>query len=329
MQTIEYDAIVKNAQGYKQKLGKTKLCAVLKNDAYGHGLVRTASALANVVDFFAVGNVAEAAKVKPFCRNVLVLLPLAQADSEIAVDLGVVQTVDSFETLDKILRSVPRGKKARVHVKIQSGMNRFGFGTYQLSQLAEQLDSSKLSVEGVFSHFYSTSENECNKQLQLFLQASDFLEQSLHKTLLRHIANTAATQLGEKYYLDMVRIGLGLYGYGGDTLPAKTVTADVLAVRNVSRGEKVGYGGTIVNHSTKIAVIGCGYADGFSRALKNPKVKIGGVVCPVIGKVCMAVCMADVGDLDVSVSDKAVLFGDGINTDDENIIVYELLCNLR
>lgn len=330
MQIIEYDAIVKNAQYYKKKLCKTKLCAVLKNDAYGHGLVRTASVLATIADVFAVGTVAEALKVEPFCKDVLILLPQCADDCEIAAEHGFIQTADSFETLDRVLRSVPRGKKARVHVKIQSGMNRFGFEREQLPQLAERLDSSKLSVEGVFSHFYGTKECGCDKQLQLFLQASHFLEQSLQKTFLRHIANTAAVQLSEKYFLDMARIGLGLYGYGApQLLPAKTVTAKVLAVRNVKKSEKISYGGTVVEHDTKIAVVGCGYANGFSRALKNPKIMVNNVVCPVIGKVCMAVCMADVSGLSVSVGDEVTVFGNGLNASDENIIVYELLCNLK
>ncbi len=330
MQTINFDAIVKNAEYFKNQLVGTKLCAVLKNDAYGHGLVRTASVLTSVADFFAVGSVSEAIKAKPFAKDVLILLPLFGDDSALACEHGFVQTADSFQTLDNIIRSVPRGKKARVHVKIQSGMNRFGFCLSQLEQLAEALQSSKLSVEGTFSHFYGTTSGQCNRQLKVFLQACNFLEKALSTKLIKHVANTAATQMGEKYFLDMVRIGLGLYGYGAPNLvPAKVVTAKVLAVRNVMAGEKIGYGGKVVRQNTKIAVLGCGYANGFSRALKNPVVKLKNTICPVVGNVCMAACMVDVGNLPVAVGDQAVVFGDGLNTCDKNIIVYELLCNLK
>lgn len=330
LQTINYDAIVKNALYFKRKLGKAKLCAVLKNDAYGHGLVRTASVLATIADVFAVGTVAEALKVEPFCKDVLILLPQCADDCEIAAEHGFVQTADSFETLDRILKSVPRGKKARLHMKIQSGMNRFGFNLSQLPQLAEQSESSKLLVEGVFSHFYGTTETECDEQLKVFLDAANFLEMSLKKPLVKHMANTAAVQLLPKYFFDMARVGLGLFGYGApQLLSAKTVTARVLAVRNIKKGEKISYGGTVVQHDAKIAVVGCGYANGFSRGLKNPKIMVNGVVCPVVGKVCMAVCMADVTDVAVSVGDEVTVFGNGLNASDENIIVYELLCNLK
>lgn len=330
MQTINYDAITKNAEYFKNKLGNTKLCAVLKNDAYGHGLVRTASVLTSLADFFAVGSVFEAIKAKPFAKDILILLPLLGDDSVLACEHGFVQTADSLQTLDNIIQSVPRGKKARVHVKIQSGMNRFGFCLNQIEQLAVALQSSKLSVEGVFSHFYGTTNGQCNKQLKVFLQACNFLENALSAKLIKHIANTAATQLGEKFFLDMARIGLGLYGYGAhNLLPAKIVSAKVLAVRNVTAGEKLGYGGKIVQQNTKIAVLGCGYANGFSRALKKPVVKLKNTVCPVVGNVCMAACMVDVGNLPVAVGDEAVVLGDGLNTCDKNIIVYELLCNLK
>lgn len=330
--SVEYDSIVKNAEYFKSILGESKLCAVVKNDAYGHGLVRTACALAGVADFFAVGNVAEAQKINLFAKEILILLPVPHSDVERAVEGNFVLTVDSFETLDSVIANTPRGRKARVHIKIESGMNRLGFEFSQLPLLVERLaETSKVTAEGAFSHFYGDTVSQCDAQFETFLRARDYLSAKLKRPLLSHIANSSAALLKNKYHLDMARVGLGLYGYGSEYLvPAKTVTAQVIAVRRVKACEVVGYGGAYkVQSDTNLAVINVGYAQGFSRALAGAKVKIGNGVFPIVGNVCMAMCMADVGGADVRVGDTVVVQGDGINNANEKVIVYELLCNLK
>ena len=332
MYSVEYHSIVKNAKYFKSILGNSKLCAVLKNDAYGHGLVRTAGALVGVADCFAVGNVSDALRIRAFAKDILVLLPTPSDDVEIAVENGVILTVDSLETLNTVIANTPRGKKARVHVKINSGMNRLGFDFDELDTLSEYLaETSKITVEGAFSHFYGSTVEECDRQLAAFLRARDYLAHKLKQPLFSHVANTSATLLDKKYHLDMVRVGLGLYGYGAPCLiPAKTVTASVIAVRYVPAGEKVSYGGEYITpHDTNIAVINVGYAQGLPRVLARPNVKIGNNVFPIVGKICMAMCMVDVGGAKVSVGDSVVVQGDGINNATDEVIVYELLCNLQ
>lgn len=331
MQLIDYDAIVKNAIFFKQILHKSRLCAVLKSNAYGHGIVRTASALSDIADFFAVGSVAEALLVEQFCPNVLVLLPVVEKDLlTTAVEHNFVLTVDSFCTFSALKRSLPRGKKARIHLKINTGMNRLGFLPTELPTLLKQ-DFSDVSVEGVFSHFWGETEKDCNVQLQRFLQAAETLSWHFRRPLVRHIANTSGVLLNSAYHLDMARVGLGLYGYGApNLLPAKTVFAKVLAVHGVSAGQTVGYGAAhTFDKNTTVAVINAGYATGFCRALKNSCVKINGKVFPIVGNICMSMLMADVGNADVKVGDNAILLGQGINNANCNVIVYELLCNLQ
>ncbi len=330
MQYIDYNAIIKNAHYFKQLLQKGKLCAVLKNNAYGHGIVRTAAALSEIADYFAVGSVEEALQVKEFCANILILLPIySHAEIETALRHGFIFTVDSFATLAAIQNAV-KDKKARVHIKIETGMNRLGFKLKNLSQLLKQLDNEKVSVEGVFSHFWGDSVLQCDVQLAEFLQACEFLC-GYYPLLIRHIANTSATLLSDRYHLDMARIGLGLYGYGAPNLErAKTVTAKVIAKRNVSGGEIVGYGGKyIFPTDTTIAIIKCGYANGFPRALKNANVKFGQNFFPVVGNVCMAMLAVDVGACKIDIGDDVVLLGNGVNNANCDVIVYELLCNLR
>lgn len=331
MQKIDYDAIIKNALFFKCILGKSKLCAVLKNDAYGHGIVRTASALREIADCFAVGSLCEAEKIAEF-GDVLILLPITAQEVPVAVRRNFVLTVDSFDTLNILLNNLPKGRKARVHIKINSGMNRLGFTYCQLPQLLDILkNNSDLRVEGVFSHFFGNSASDCDRQLEIFDKCCKLIENSVSNSLTFHIANTAGVLLNTKYHLDMARVGLGLYGYGAEGLvPAKTVTAHVIATRSVSAGETVGYDAAYTFPcDTRIAVINCGYAHGFMRALTNAEVKINGHICNVVGNVCMAMLTADIGNLPVKVGDEAVLLGEGINNANNNVIVYELLCNLR
>ena len=125
MQYINYDAIIKNAHYFKNILGNTKLCAVVKCDAYGHGLERVASCLCDIVDYFAVNDVSEAQIVSKYRKDVLILLPQDSRNAKIAIQNGFILTLDSFDTL-QILSNFPNSV-VRVHIKIDSGMSRLGF----------------------------------------------------------------------------------------------------------------------------------------------------------------------------------------------------------
>ena len=330
LQKIDYDAIVKNALYFKNILGNSKLCAVVKNDAYGHGLVRTASVLSGIADCFAVGNVDDALAISHF-GEVLILLPVHPQQVSVACRHNFILTVDSFHTLDVVTSHCQKGKAPRVHIKINSGMNRLGFTYAQLPQLVDKLKNSNLQVEGVFSHFFGSAEADCNKQMTVFQKCRRYIEDNFSRNLIFHIANTSAVLLNSQYHLDMARVGLGLYGYGSENLlPAKTVTANVIATRHVVAGEIVGYGAAYTFPcDTNVAVVDCGYAHGFSRALTCAKVKINGRILNVVGNVCMAMLTVDVGDTPVSIGDEVVLLGKDVNNANNSVIVYELLCNLR
>ncbi len=331
MKTIDYSAIKSNAKYFKNILGKSKLCAVVKNDAYGHGLLPTATALAQIADCFAVGNAADAVAIKPVVRDVLALLPLNYRDTVIAVNAGAILTVDSFDTLDIVARvSKQLSIQPRVHIKIDSGMSRLGFTETQLNCLCGAIDGLKMRIEGVFSHFYGETSDQCDKQLQYFGKCADMLQSRVGRKLTRHIANTSAALLSSKYHLDMARVGLGLYGYGSDGLrPAAKVTANVISVKNVCSGSVVGYGAKYVcAQDTRLAVLDIGYADGLPRSVVGSAVKIGNAFCS-IAAICMAMTVVDVGDADVRVGQTATLLGTDVNIANNQVIVYELLCNLK
>lgn len=331
MQVIDYDAIKKNVEFFRKQIGATKLCAVLKNNAYGHGLTHVARQIVELVDCFAVGSVDEAEQIQFLNKDVLILLPQNLRNTERAIKSGFILTLDSFQTLEIIEKIAPGVRKtARVHLKIDSGMSRLGFNEKQLCELVAKLQTAHLSVEGVFSHFYGDTEEECDKQLQRFTRCAERLQKAFPKPLTRHIANTGATLLSERYHLDMVRVGLGLYGYGNEQLlPAKKVCANVIAVKDVWQGSVVGYGAKFkCDRNSKIAVINLGYANGLARRLVGCQISVNGRKCSVVA-ICMAMSLVDVTDVNVAVGDTAVVLGDGINISNDEIIIYELLCNLQ
>ena len=332
MQVIDYNAIKKNAEFFRERIGASMLCAVLKNDAYGHGLTHVARHIVELVDCFAVGSVDEAEQLQFLNKDVLILLPQQNLRSaERAIRAGFILTLDSFETLsviEKAARNV--GKSARVHVKIDSGMSRLGFNATQLDELKRALKTEAISVEGVFSHFYGDTVPECDKQLAYFNKCVSTLQNDFDRPLIRHIANTGATLLSSTYHLNMVRVGLGLYGYGNEALlPAKKVCADVIAVKDVAAGSVAGYGAIHkCERDSVIAVINVGYANGLPRKLRGCQITINGQPCRVVA-ICMAMSLVDVTGLKVGVGDTVVVLGDDVNISNDEVIIYELLCNLR
>lgn len=332
MQVLDFSALEHNAQFFKERLGSARLCAVVKNNAYGHGIEHVARYLDGVADCFAVGSVAEAKQIEFASADKLILLPQDFFNTEVAVKSGFALTADSFATLDIVCKVADKLRApACVHVKIDSGMSRLGFGQNDIANLLDFLRSHpQIGVEGVYSHFYGSNAVGCDKQLETFLPCASAIEQTLNRPLIKHIANTGGALLDKRYHLDMARIGLGLYGYGDKNLaPVKTIVAPIVSVKKVLAGSVVGYGDNCVAPvDTQVAVLNVGYAHGFSRSLVNSIVKINGKDCKVLA-VCMAMIIVDVSGVAVKVGDSATILGDGVNISNDIVSVYELLCNLK
>lgn len=332
MQILNFVALEHNALFFKEILGNSKLCAVIKNNAYGHGIVHVARFLDSIVDCFAVGSVNEAKQIRFVKKDIILLLPQNIAGATDAIKGGYILTVDSFETLNTVVAVAANLRKsARVHIKIDSGMSRLGFKQDDIKILVSQLqNSSEISVEGVYSHFLGENVAQCDKQLNVFLPCAESVEKALNKRLVKHIANSNGAMLSSKYRLDMARIGLGLYGYGNKNLaPVKTVTAKVIAVKSVNAGDVVGYGAKyVVPVQGNIAVLNVGYAQGFARSLVGSQITINGCSCKVVA-VCMAMIIVDVTGVDVRVGDTATLLGNGVDISNEYVSVYELLCSMK
>ena len=326
---IDYNAIASNASYFKRTC-KTKLCAVVKNNAYGHGLLKTAKCLKNVADYFAVATLDEGIKISGLGVPVLVLMPLSFQDTATALKHGLCVTVDSFETLEKVAAAA-KGGAAFAHIKIDSGMHRFGFVREQLRNMCNVLlQYPNVVVKGVYTHMWGSSVDVCLAQAVYFDECVSYLQQRLGNIEIKHVANTSTSLLGDRFCYDMVRVGLGLYGYGANCLqPAKTVTAKVVATKFVAKGETVGYGGAKVDSDMQLAVIDAGYANGLPRCLKGSGVIAKGCRCKIVANVCMSCAIIDVSGVNIGAGEAVYLLGNGANPSSDNVIVYELLCNLH
>jgi alanine racemase len=333
--SYNYDALLKNAKALKAKIGDAKLCAVVKCDAYGHGLIRTASYLAGIADCFAVASVVEADAIKHLGTDTLILLPQDVAATKCAVKSGYILTVDSFDTL-AIIDSVTRELNApcRVHVKFDTGMHRLGFYVGEAEEVAERLKNTKCVVEGVFSHFSSADIDRqfTEKQYEKFLCCCEVMQHHFGR-LTRHIANTAAVFLGSKFALDLVRCGLGLYGYGGEGLSVvKIVRARVMSLKSALEGATVSYENSYTCKSDKkLAVIDIGYANGLLRNMSgNACVFYADKRLEIVGKICMGMSVVDVTGVDIAVGDRVEVLGDNLNLAKySGQSIYELLLSLR
>ncbi|MCM1043609.1 MAG: alanine racemase [Corallococcus sp.] len=335
---VDWNAIVQNALFFKRACEGAKLCAVVKCNAYGHGIRRTAAVLNDIVDMFAVSNIYEANEIGYLNNDILILLPCSAKDTGDAIKQGYILTLDSFDTLCTINSVAESLKiKAHVHLKLDTGMGRLGFVPDELEELVLRLKNvDSIVVDGIFSHFASA---DCNmeytqRQFDLFEKSCLYLKSELSlDDCICHIANTSATISDKKYHLDMVRIGLGLYGYGDDGLmPAKIVKGSIVAVKQLHKGNTVSYGNKyICMRDTKVAIISYGYSDGLYREWIDglSTVEIKGKSCRVLGNVCMGMFMADISEIEAKQFDEVTVFGTKNCSVGNKVIVYELLCGLR
>lgn len=289
---IDLSAVVRNAEKITKQI---PLLAVVKDDAYGHGSVAVARALNGIADGFAVATLAEAEELVGAGINadVLVLCP-----SHCCLPArNVIYTVSSKDDIDRLCRFM----RPRVAVKVNTGMNRFGVMPEKAGELMRYA-RERASLHSVYSHLRE-AENAALTEMQLtrFRAATD------GQRVMRHLSASHGFLLGERYAFDAVRCGIALYGGLEGFETAMSVYAPVLAVREVPAGEGVGYGSEIFTRSTRVAVLGIGYADGYRRLTAPRYAAIGGAKCRVVS-VCMDVSFAVLPE-SVAAADMAEILG--------------------
>ena len=319
----------------------TRCCLVLKTDGYGHGAVPIARKLSGKADFFAVATEEEAYELREagLSNPILILGHVWPEEFEKLISLDI--RFPLFKEEDAELASqagLKAGKSALVHIKVNTGMNRIGFGTdaagVDMVRRIRQLPG--LCVEGIFTHFARADEldkSSAREQLECFRTFVEATEKDLGRYPIRHCANSAATMEMPEAWMDMVRIGISLYGiYPSDEMDREAVTlcpalswkSRVVLIQEHPAGAGISYGHTaVLQEPRQVATIPVGYGDGYPRSLSNKgMVLIRGHRAPILGRVCMDQFMADVTDIpEVQDGDTVTLVGrDG----DDEITVDEL-----
>lgn len=354
---IELDNIAHNVREIRKITNRrTEIMGVVKADAYGHGVWGvTKTLLDSGVDRLAVSMLDEAIQLRKNGIGVPILI-LGYTDPSRADDViinEVTQTVFSHELAQALSKAaVKHGKSIKVHIKIDTGMTRVGFmpGYSAVKNVIEISKLPGLVIEGLFTHFATADEKDRSytyMQFEKFMSICNELSRIGIHIPVKHVCNSAAIIEYPEMHLDLVRPGIILYGMFPsqdvdkkkiELKPAMALKANITMVKDVEEQTSISYGRIYTTQrGSKIATIPIGYADGYTRLLSQKGiVLINGQKIPIVGRICMDQCMADITDLvaPVKVGDEVVLFGkqgdNEISVEDiaEAIgtISYEILC---
>ncbi len=349
---ISRQAFLNNVLEFRKRLGQTELMAVIKGNAYGHGLLEVAGLAAESgIKWFGVHSLEEGLALRQagFKQKILILgyVPLAQSSQLIEAELRT--TVYNLQTI-KALSAASRQQRKPVfiHLKVETGTNRQGLPASKLVNFLNLIKKSPgLILEGLSSHFANiedtTDDYYPKYQLEKFLEVANWLEEQGLKVPVKHMACSAAAILYPETYFNLARVGIGLYGLwpsketlvscrlrGKEPLKLKPILSwrsRIAQIKTVSRGAYIGYGCTYrTTRSTKLAIIPVGYYDGYDRSLSNSAyVLIKGRRAQIRGRVCMDFIMADVTDIPgVQLEDQVTLIG----TEGKEKISADQLANL-
>ncbi len=350
---IDLSAIRHNVGVMRGKLcGGAKLLAVVKADAYGHGAVPVArAALEAGADMLAVAIPEEGETLRKagIAAPILVLGGISPDEAQAVAQNDLTQVVfdeAAVRALAQAGQSV--GKNVKVHVKLETGMNRIGLsGAKDVQRLVRLIDALEgVELDGCFTHMATADEDDRDgtmAQLARFNELCAAIAAVHPGKITRHAANTACIFRYPQAHADMVRGGIALYGYppveeAKGLRPAMRWATRAVHVKTIQPGERVSYGGTFeAKRETRVMTLPVGYADGYRRALSGKAcVLVRGRRAPVIGRVCMDQIMVDVTDIPgAAVGDEAVLLGaqgeDMIDADEMagwlGTISYEVICS--
>jgi len=356
---ISLPAIKQNIAAFRQLIsGQTQIMGIIKADAYGHGAKEVAGALREAdVTRFGVALVQEGLELRDsgFNEPILILGYTPEEDFPLALHYGLALTLYDYSQavlLDKYAREAE--KSAKVHLKIDTGMGRIGLqpGKRTVQEIRKITKLPNLVIEGIFSHlaWADNPKNDfTNLQFARFQKLISDLEQAGIEISIKHIANSAATINFPSMHLDMVRIGISLYGLYPDLQmadhlkidlhPAMQVKSKLVHVKEVPEGTPLSYGCTfITGRKSVIGTVPMGYADGIPQVLSNRgEVLVGGRRCPIVGRICMDQFMIDLTDLQHAAAGDEIVFlgsqnGETITADDiaekAGTISYEVVTRM-
>ncbi|MGA0558003.1 bifunctional UDP-N-acetylmuramoyl-tripeptide:D-alanyl-D-alanine ligase/alanine racemase [Larkinella sp. VNQ87] len=327
---INLDALTDNLNFYRNKVGaQTRIMVMVKAFAYGSGSAEVASLLQHHrVDYLAVAYADEGVALREngIRLPIMVMNPSVQAFRQL-LDYQLEPEIYSFRILDewnRFLAGEPSlADLPSIHIKLDTGMHRLGFLPQEVERLGLLLKANPtLRVASIFSHLAGSDEAEhtpfSQEQHRRLMEGAVLLEKYLGYRPLRHLLNSAGIVRLPEFKLDMVRLGIGLYGVEASKLepqqvkPVGTLKTVISQIKELKAGETVGYSRRgVLTHDARIATLAIGYADGYDRRLGNGvgQVWVNGVLCPTIGSICMDMTMIDVTAAAAQEGDEVELFG--------------------
>lgn len=328
---INLDALSNNLNYYRNKLdAKTKIMVMVKSFAYGAGSLEVANLLQfHRVDYLCVAYIDEGVAL----RKAGILLPImvlniSTDDFYILTQFKLEPVVYSIKILEELVEYLKsKNLLMSVHLELETGMNRLGIAENELNEVVTIiLKSDKLSISSVFSHLAGADEahfeDYTQTQFGKLLKSCVILENKLKYKFLKHILNSAGIVRYPEMQLDMVRLGIGLYGVEANGLEQKylqnvgTLKTIITQIKKVRKGESIGYSrkGVALDDLT-IGIMAIGYGDGYSRGFSNGvgKVLVNNVLVPVIGNVCMDMTMIDLSKVKAKEGDEVIVFGKNID----------------
>jgi alanine racemase len=327
---INLNALVHNLNYYRSQLTNgTKIMAMVKAFSYGSGSYEIAGALQfHHADYLTVAYADEGIEL----RKAGITLPILVMNPENhAIDAMLVNKLEpevyNFKTLDmieKALKNSPDVTIVHIHVKLDTGMHRLGFCVGELEQLIERIKNNKrIIIKSIFSHLAAADDTEedtfTHSQITVFSEMSNLIQQQFDYKILLHILNSAGITRFPDAQFDMVRLGIGLYGIASVSEDEKylknvnTLKTIISQIKKVPKGETVGYNRRWkATKESKIATIPIGYADGLNRRLGNGKgfLLINNQLAPIIGNICMDMCMLDISHIEAKEGDEVIVFGE-------------------
>jgi Alr-MurF fusion protein len=344
---IDLGAVVKNLNFFRSRLKpSTKIMVMVKAFAYGSGSAEIANLLQyHKVDYLGVAYVDEGIDLRK--NNIDIPIMVMNPSEESFGNLLPCQLepeIYNFKILSSYIRFL-NGRNSKIHLKLDTGMHRLGFGANDLAELIQVLKSNvNLKVASIFTHLAGADEKAhddfSTQQIIRFQKEADQISSALGYRPLYHALNSPGILRLPQFQMDMVRLGIGLYGVDPTEekiealKPVARLKTIISQIRTVNPDETIGYGRRgQVSRVSKIGTIAIGYADGFSRAFSRGvgKVLVKGTLVPVIGNVCMDMTMIDLTDVEATEGDEVIVFGPELPiqevADSINTIPYEILTN--
>ncbi len=346
---INLNALAHNLKMYQQQLYPgVKMMAMVKAFSYGSGSFEIANLLQFCkVDYLAVAYTDEGVALRKAGITLPIMVMNAEENNfDLLVQHHLEPELFSFSILNSFKNYLEENgiTNFRVHIKLDTGMHRLGFETDDIAALCSALDNT-FKIQSIFSHL-AASDNAVhdgftNYQAQLFLHNCSSIEKNMAYPFLKHIANTAAIYRHKNLQLDMVRLGIGLYGVDSNAAMQRqlksvsTLKTTIAQIKKVKAGESIGYSRNgIAEKDSVIATVRIGYADGYPRSLSNGigKMLVAEKLAPVIGNVCMDMVMLDITGIDASEGDEVIVFGEKLPVSTlahwANTIPYEILTGI-